>query len=140
MKDNIQTSSTSTTGSICDSNPKRWSNLDTHLRSLLLNEEGITYVITDFFSLPKESFLGAPAHAFKSTIRINLSTENDGKKWLERMMKHSMCTYRQSKGRKPGCKRVLYKVEMHCQHKKKPLTQQQREQAATLKSLILVRD
>ncbi len=46
-----------------------------------------------------------------------------------------MCTYRQSKGRKPGCKRVLYKVEMHCQHKKKPLTQQQREQAATLKVL-----
>ncbi len=27
LKDNIQTSSTSTTGSICDSNPKRWSNL-----------------------------------------------------------------------------------------------------------------
>jgi len=50
-------------------------------------------------------------------------------------MKHSMCTYRQSKGRKSGRKRVLYKVEMHCQHKKKPLTQQQREQAATLKVL-----
>ncbi len=66
-------------------------------------------MITDFFSLPKESFLGAPAHAFKSTIRINLSNENDGKKWLERMMKHSMCTYRQSKGKNLDVNRFFIK-------------------------------
>ncbi len=46
------------------------------------------------------------------------------------MMKQSMCTYRHSKGRSPGLKRVLYKVEMHCQHRKKELTARQKEQAA----------
>ena len=50
------------------------------------------------------------------------------------MMKHSKCTYRHSKGRSPGLKRVLYKVEMHCQHQKKKLSPRQREQATAAKA------
>lgn len=111
--------------------PRNWKDLDIPLRSLLPDEVGITYVVTSFTPLVKEEFSGAPAHAFESIIRINVSNVDEGKRWLQSMMKHSKCTYRQTKGRKPGLKRVLYKVEMHCQHKRKPLTPRQVEQKAT---------
>ena len=48
------------------------------------------------------------------------------------MMKHSKCSNRQSKGRRPGGKRVIFKVEMHCQHKRKPLTPRQIKQKASV--------
>ena len=57
----------------CDSNPKNWDDLDASLRSLLPNEEGITYVVTHFADLPKEEFSGAPTYAFVSTVRVNVS-------------------------------------------------------------------
>ena len=46
---------------------------------------------------------------------------------------HSQCTYRYSTGRKAG-KRILYKAEMHCQHKLKDLTPKQKQKAANAKS------
>ncbi len=49
-------------------------------------------------------------------------------------MQHSKCTYRHSKGRAPGLKRVLYKCEMHCQHQLKPLTARQKQKAALARS------
>ncbi len=112
------------------SNPKNWEDVNVSLRSLLPNEDGITYVVTTFDVLSREKFSGAPANAFKTIVRINLNTADDAKKWLESMMKHSNCTYRHSKGRVAGLKRVCYKVEMHCQHKKKPLTPYQKQQKA----------
>ena len=75
---------------------------------------------------------GAPANAFESTIRVNLIKEDGAKRWLESMMKHSKCSNRQSNGRRPGGKRVIFKVEMHCQHKRKPLTPRQIEQKASV--------
>ena len=50
------------------------------------------------------------------------------------MMKHSKCTYHHTRGRAPGLKRVLYKAEMHCQHKEKSLTLKQKQKAAEMKS------
>ena len=65
-------------------------------------------------------------------LRSDVEKNNGAKRWLESMMKHSKCTYRQSKGRRPGGKRVIFKVEMHCQHKRKPLTPRQIEQKASV--------
>lgn len=46
------------------------------------------------------------------------------------MMDHSHCTYRLTKGRSAGTKRVLHKAEMHCQHQAKALTPKQMKKAA----------
>ena len=78
------------------------------LHSLL---EGITYIIVQLKEIMKESFSGASAFAFESTIRINITNAKEAKEWLQQMQQHSKCTYRHSRGRKPGLKRVLYKVE-----------------------------
>ena len=114
----------------CDKSAKSWNELSDCLRKLLPNEVGITYVVTDFSILPEEAFSGAPEYAYDSTIRVNISNVDRAKEWLQSLMKHSKWTYRHSKGRKPGLKRVLYKVEMHCQHKRKPLTPLQLQQKA----------
>ncbi len=92
--------------------------------------EGVTYIVSELTSLPQETFSGAPFYAFESTVRMNITTAESAKMWQDSMMKQSMCTYRHSKGRSPGLKRVLYKVEMHCQRRKKELTARQKEQAA----------
>ena len=82
-------------------------------------------------SLPPDSFTGAPAYAFEAVVHVNITESESAKSWLQDLMSHSKCTYRQSKGRSPGLKRVLYKVEMHCQHAKK-LTPKQAAEAANL--------
>lgn len=117
-----------------DSTARNWKDLNPSLRSLLPNIDAISYVIVSFKQLPTEDFCGAPEYAFESTIRVNVSNADDAKKWLQDMMKHSCCTYRHSKGRKPGLKRVLYKVEMHCQHKRKALTPCQTEKKVRSKA------
>lgn len=53
--------------------PTAWVNLSKPLQELLPNESGITYVVTEMETLPTEKFLGAPANAFKATIRINIT-------------------------------------------------------------------
>ena len=103
-----------------------WVNLSKPLQELLPNESGTTYVVTEMETLPTERFLGAPAHAYNATIRINITRPEKVQEWLQSMMKHSKCTYRHTKGRAPGLKRVSYKAEMHCQHKEKSLTLKQK--------------
>ena len=46
------------------------------------------------------------------------------------MMQHSKCTYRHTRGRATKLKRVLHKVDMHCQHQKKQMTPKQKQKAA----------
>lgn len=104
------------------------------MRVLLPNETGVTYVVTSLEKLSKEEFSGAPAFAFKITVRINIVNAEDAKKWLQSMMQHSKCTYRHSKGHGSGLKRVLYKVEMHCQHKRKRLTSLQLQKKASTRA------
>ncbi len=83
------------------------SDCDLALRELLPLDDIYTYVVTDFSS-PRS--------------------------WLTKMMVHSQCTYRHTRGRKPGLKRVLYKAEMHCQNQKKDPTLKQRHKSAEAKS------
>ena len=50
------------------------------------------------------------------------------------MIQHSKCTYRHTRGRTPGLKRVVYKAEMHCQHQRKKPTPKQLQKSAAAKS------
>ena len=79
-----------------DTSTKNWEDLDISLRNLLPNEEGITYVITSYASCSKESFSGAPANAFESTIRVNLIKEDGAKRYS-----HTPRTYAECKGMAP---------------------------------------
>ena len=106
-----------------------WDMLDSSLQTVLPNEEGVTYVVTEFNDLSTSNFPGAPDHAFEATVRINVKTKDAAEEWLQKMMEHSKCTYRHTRGRAPGLKRVLYKVDMHCQHHKKQLTPKQQDKA-----------
>ena len=71
-------------------------------------------------------FTGAPGQQFKALIRTSTTNEKEAKQWLSSMMEHSQCTYRTSRTYKPTMTCVLYKVDMHCQHKRKVLTTKQR--------------
>ena len=90
------------------------------MKSFLPPNNQYSYEITKYKSLP---FYGAQKHAFEVTVRINATTEESAKLWLQKMMEHSLCTYRHTKGRTLGTTRILYKANMHC--KKKPLSQKQ---------------
>ena len=63
-------------------------------------------------------------------FHINIHSKEEAQSWLEQMMDHSKCTYRHTKGRAPGLKRVMFKAEMHCQHFKKSLIPRQQSQSA----------
>ena len=102
-----------------------WEMLDPSLQSVLPNEEDITHVVTEYRPLSTSSFSGVPDHAFEATIRIHLMSKDAGEQWLQKMMDNSKCTYRYTRGRAAGLKRVLYKVDMHCQHQKKQMTPKQ---------------
>ncbi len=59
--------------------------------------ERVTYVVSELTSLLQEYFLCAPSYTFESTFRMNIRIAESAKKWLDSMMKQSMCTYRHSK-------------------------------------------
>ena len=102
--------------------------LEPSLQTVLPNEEGVTYIVTEFTALSTSTFSGAPDYAFEATIRINLKSKDAGEEWLQKMMQHGKCTYRHTQGR-GARKRVLYKVDMHCQHQKKQMTPKQQHKA-----------
>ena len=105
--------------------PVEWNDLHPSLKELLPSEKGVTYVITELNQLPTEEFAGAPKYSYKTTVRINLTDKEAVQSWMQKMMQHSKCTYRHTKGRTPGLKRVVYKAEMHCQHQRKALMVEQ---------------
>ena len=106
-----------------------WETLDPALQSILPNEQDIPYVDTEFTALQKSQFSGAPDYAFEATVRINLKTKDAAEEWLKKMMQYSVCMYRHTRGKAPRLKRVLYKVDMHCQHHKKQLTPKQQHKS-----------
>jgi hypothetical protein len=61
-----------------------------------------------------------------ATFRINVTEEKDAKQWLQEISEVSKITYRVTRTYKVTQKRVLFKVDMHCQHKQKPLTIKQK--------------
>ena len=107
-----------------------WKDLCTSLQSVLPNGKSLTYVVTSFTQAPTCAFSGAPSHAFTATVCINIHSKEEAQSWLQQMMDHSKCTYRHTKGRTPGLKRVMFKAEMHSQHFKKSLTPKQQSQSA----------
>ena len=111
-----------------------WEELNPALQSFIPPDDGFTYVITEFVSLSTESFPGSPKYAYKATVRINAVSADSAKSWMQKMMIHSRCTYRHTKGRQVGLKRVMYKALMHCQHKRKILSVKQQQISAEAKS------
>ena len=65
---------------------------------------------------------------------INLKNESKAKEWLHKMQQHSHATYRVTGTNKPGLKRVLCKLERHCQHFRKILTEKQVAKGAVAKA------
>ena len=99
-KQDLQDESTAFTAGKQDrqDEPTAWVNLSKPLQELLPNESGTTYVVTEMETLPTERFLGAPAHAYNATIRINITRPEKAQEWLQSMMKHSKCTLSSHKG------------------------------------------
>ena len=56
---------------------------------------------------------------FHSRILINVSDEDRAIEWLQAFENHNSTTYRVTRGSKFSGKRILYKTERHCQHKRK---------------------
>ena len=106
---------------------------DVPLQTVLHNDSKYTYVI-DFQSKMSEKFERVLINCFEAVIRINLTSEEEAKQWIQDMMAHSLTTYQITRTTTPGLKRVQYKIEMHCQHYRKPLTSKQKQGGANVKS------
>ena len=57
--------------------------------------------------------------AFHSRVLINVPDESTATEWLQTFENHNNTTYRVTRGSRFSGKRVLYKTERHCQHKRK---------------------
>ena len=105
-----------------------WMELQEDLQAVLPNNPQFTYVIESFKHVPCKDFSGAPKYAFELQACTNIHTTEQANEWLSQMFLHSKCTYRHTRGRQSKSKKVLYKVYMHCQHKKKVLTPKPEQQ------------
>ncbi len=106
------------------------------LQCVFPQNQQYTYIVDSFKQLPNEEFSGAPDNAFEVQARINISTAAKAEQWLSDMFSQSKCTYRHTRGvgHRVKHKRVVYKVNMHCQHKRKGLTPKQAHRPQKLKS------
>lgn len=111
-----------------------WDELNSDLQLALPPDEKYTYVVEAYHQNKKLEFQGAPALAFEAQVRINVKNESEAGEWLDKMQKHSQVTYRVTRTYKPGLKRVLCKLERHCQHFRKPLTRKQIAKGAVAKA------
>jgi len=73
--------------------PLSWDDLPHFLQSVIPSDLEYSYIIEKCNELPAEEFSGA-TNTFTATIRINLNDENESKVWIDKMCKHSKCTYR----------------------------------------------
>ena len=88
----------------------------------------------EYSNLNGDDFNGAPEHNFTATLRINIKEEKLLKQWLQEMFEYSKCTYRTTRTYNVRQKRLLYRVDMHCQHKQKILTTRQKGLKAVIKN------
>ena len=114
--------------------PQKWDELDSNLQAVLPPDENYTYVVETYHQKEKMKFQGSPHVAFEAQVRINLRNESETKEWLDKMQQHSHSTYRVTRTSKPGLKRVLCKLERHCQHFRKALTEKQVVKGAVAKA------
>lgn len=87
--------------------------------------EKYTYLVESFKKLPQLTFCGAPVVNFETCIRVNLNDKSEASEWVEALSAKTTCTYRVTRTYKPAMKRVSYKLDMHCHHFRKKLTQKQ---------------
>ena len=97
------------------------------------------HVIEQFQPKSNEEFGGAPVHLFEVVVRISVNNEEEAKQSVQDMMAHSLTTY-QTRTTNPGWKRVRCKLEMHCQHYRKPLSKKQKQAGATVQSKCPITD
>ena len=90
------------------------------MQAVFPTDDKYTYVVESYQSKELETFPGAPGFAFESQVRINIEEANV---WLDKMQQHSHVTYRVTITKKTGQCRVLCKLEQHCQHFRKSLTE-----------------
>ena len=100
-----------------------WDNLPKLLQPVL--PKGYTYVVEHLETLQSRGFAGAQTYPFRAQFRMSVTHVDGAQSWLTSMMEHSQCTYRVTRTYKPEMKRVLYRVDMHCQHKQKQLSLKQ---------------
>lgn len=105
--------------------PQKWEDLCPELQGVLPSTDRYTYLIEEFELLPNDTFCGAPEASFEVKLRANLDNEEDTKEWLSAFMKQSKCTYRVTRSYHPKMKKNHYKLDLHCQHYKKKLTDKQ---------------
>ena len=91
---------------------------------MIPDDNQFTYIIEEYTNLPSEDFMGAPEQNFSVTLRININEILNLKQWLQKMFEFSKCTYRVTRSYKVAQKRVLFRMDMHCQHKQKCLTKE----------------
>lgn len=103
-----------------------WKDLPPPLKTVLPSDMKYTYVVEQYTA-------GATEHNFSANIRINITQEEEAKQWLQDMFDYSKTTYRVTRTYKVLQKRVLYRVDMHCQHKQKALSIRQKGQKALSK-------
>ena len=107
--------------------PKHVEELKPELQCVLPEGTEFSYLVESYQALPQHTFCGAPVANFEAHVRVNLDDEADVKNWIDSLSKKTKCTYRVSCTYKPTLKRVTYKIDMHCQHFRKPLTKRQQQ-------------
>ena len=99
--------------------------LNKELMCVLPTNEKYTYVVENFTKLPQQKFCGASTINFEVYVRVNLDDHNEVKQWVEALSEKTKCTYRVTRTYKPSMKKVTFKIDMHCQHFRKQLTNKQ---------------
>ena len=120
--------------------PQKWNDLCQELQDVLPPTDKYSYLLEAFQQLPKETFCGAPESSFEVKLCVNLENEEDTKEWVSTLMEQSKCTYRVTRSYHPKMKRVRYKLDLHCQHFKKKLTDKQVAKCTKQKEKTFVLD
>ena len=94
-------------------------------RVFYLKVKCILTFVEYYQALPQHKFCGAPVANYEVHVRVNLDDETQVKDWVDSLSEKTKCTYRASRTYKPSLKRVTFKIDMHCQHFRKPLTKKQ---------------
>lgn len=92
---------------------------------------GYDYMIDAYEELTTETFLGAPSFAFQALFWVNLETSEDVQSWIQQLQEMTRTTFRITNGTSHCMKgkKVIYKTNRHCQHKRKTPTRKMKKQA-----------
>ena len=63
---------------------------------------------------------------FTAVVQINVETEEKALQWIKDLENHTSITYRVTRGNKCKGKKIIFKTDRHCQHKRKKLSEKQK--------------